>query len=113
MKLQTLIPVTYNDGIVSQTQGIVVGELLNCNQQLMNNDSYNYNFQYSDIDGKMIKMDMFTINEPEITALYNAVKDSIPSGLSYTEQTKMLYYLGFQIQMATTFGIQVSDIELI
>ena len=34
MKLKTLVPVTYNNGIAGQETGIVEGILSTCNQQL-------------------------------------------------------------------------------
>jgi hypothetical protein len=41
------------------------------------------------------------------------VKGEVPIGLNYTDSTTYLYYLGFRIQMAATFGISVNDIEII
>lgn len=112
MKIKTNIPVIYNDGIVAQTQGIVEGTLMLCNQRI-DTSNFNFLFEYKKESGELIKSGAFEIQEPEITALYETVKDSIPSGLSYTEQTQTLYYLGFRIQMAQTFGIELTDIDLI
>lgn len=112
MKIKTKIPVTYNYGIVAQTQGIVEGTLMLCNQRI-DTSNFNFLFEYKKESGELIKSGAFEIQEPEITALYEAVKNSIPSGLSYTEQTQMLYYLGFRIQMAQTFGVELTAIDLI
>ena len=113
MKLKTLVPVTYNNGIAGQETGIVEGVLTACNQQLEVSFSSMYMFQYVSELGQVISSNLYPVTEEETNALYDLVKDEVPAGLSYTDATTYLYYLGFRVKMALTFGIEVSDIEII
>ena len=113
MKIKTLIPVTYNNGVTGQETGIVTGTLSNCNQQLRFDFNSNFMYEYSTESGNILKNDMYPVNSEETNALYEVVKGEVPTGLNYTDSTTYLYYLGFRIQMAQTFGISVNDIEII
>jgi hypothetical protein len=111
MKIRTKIEASHNDGIASQKNDIIIGELMSCNQNLISNN-YDFTYRYYTEIGWSVN-GLFSITEPEITQLYEAYKDLIPTGLSYTEQTKYLYYLGFMGEMAKTFKIQANQIEII
>lgn len=113
MKIKTLIPVTYNNGVTGQETGLVTGTLNSCNQQLQFGFNSNYMFEYSSESGKILKNDMYPVTAEETNALYNLVKNEVPTNLSYTQATEYLYYLGFRVQMAQLFGISQSDIEII
>jgi hypothetical protein len=113
MKIKTLVPVTYNNGITGQETGLVTGTLQSCNQQLRFGFDSNYMFEYISESGKTIANNIYSVSEEDTNTLYELVKDEVPTGLSYTETTTYLYYLGFRQKMAQTFGIQVSDIEII
>ena len=113
MKIKTLIPVTYNNGVTGQESGLVTGTLSNCNQQIRFGFNSNFMFEYSNESGKVLKNDMYPVTAEETNALYNLVKNEVPTNLSYTEATEYLYYLGFRVQMAQLFGISVNDIEII
>ena len=113
MKIKTLIPVTYNNGIAGKETGLVTGTLSSCNQQVQFGFNSNCMFQYSSESGQMIANNMYPVTAEEINALYEVVKGEVPTGLNYTDSTTYLYYLGFRIQMAGTFGISVNDIEII
>jgi len=113
MKLRTKIEVTFNDGIVGQTTGIVEGTLNNCNQSLRFEFESNFNVQYQTVDGRVIASSGPSLNESQVNELYEAVKGLLPTGLSYTEQTTYLYYLGMRVKMAETFGILTSEIEIL
>ena len=113
MKLKTLVPVIYNNGIAGQETSIVEGILSTCNQQLTGAFDSVYMFQYVSETGQVISSNLYPVTAEETNALYELVKDEVPTGLSYTDSTTYLYYLGFRVQMATTFGIEVSEIEII
>lgn len=113
MKIKTLIPVTYNNGITGQETGLVTGNLQGCNQQIIFGFNSNFMYEYSNESGKILKNDMYPVTLEETNILYNLVKNEVPTNLSYTDATIYLYYLGFRIQMAQTFGISESDIEII
>ena len=113
MKIKTLVPVTYNNGITGQETGLVTGNLSSCNQQLRFGFDSNYMFEYASESGQMIANNMYPVSAEETNALYEVVKGEVPTGLNYTDSTTCLYYLGFRVQMAQTFGILESDIEII
>lgn len=111
MKLETLVPVTYNNGIATQETGIVTGTLFNCQQDIENN-IYSFLYQYTSATGFLIKQDNFSMTEGDINAMYEAVKGSIPN-YPYCQKTNYMYYLGFTLEMANTFGISSSNIKIV
>jgi hypothetical protein len=113
MKLKTLVPVIYNNGITEQETSIIEGVLSTCNQQLEGSFNSMYMFKYISENGQIITSNIYPITAEEINALYVQLKGQVPSKLNYTDSTTYLYYLGFRVQMATTFGIEVSEIEII
>lgn len=113
MKIKTLVPITYNNGIAGQETGLVTGNLQACSQQLRFGFDSQYMFEYASESGQTIANNMYPVSAEETNILYETVKGEVPTGLSYTDSTTYLYYLGFRIQMAATFGITVNDIEII
>jgi hypothetical protein len=113
MKIKTLVPVTYNNGIAGQETGLVTGNLQACSQQLRFGFDSQYMFEYASESGQVIANNMYPVSAEETNALYEVVKGQVPTGLNYTDSTTYLYYLGFRIQMAATFGITTADIEII
>jgi hypothetical protein len=113
MKIKTLVPVTYNNGITGQETGLVTGILLGCNQQLRFGFESNYMYEYINEINQIISTNIYPVSAEDTNALYELVKNEVPIDLSYVDTTTYLYYLGFRIQMANTFNIQVSDIEII
>lgn len=113
MKIKTLVPVTYNNGIAGQETGLVTGNLQGCNQQLRFGFDSSYMFEYASESGQVIANNMYPVSAEDTNTLYELLKGEVPTGLSYTDTTTYLYYLGFRTQMAGTFGISVNDIEII
>jgi hypothetical protein len=113
MKIKTLIPVTYNNGIAGQETGLVTGTLQGCNQQLRFGFDSAFMFEYTSESGQVLANNMYPVSAEDTNTLYEVVKGQVPAGLSYTDSTTYLYYLGFRIQMAGTFGITTADIEII
>lgn len=113
MKIQTLVPVTYNDGIASQVTGIVTG-IINLVNQDYYRELYSFSFEYTNETGNRINnLTSFTLTRDEINAFYTEIKDSVPTNIAYFETTEYIYYLGFRIEMAKTFGITPDDIEIL
>ena len=113
MKIKTLVPVTYNNGIASQETGLVTGNLQGCNQQLRFGFDSAFMFEYTSESGQVLANNMYPVSAEDTNTLYELLKGEVPTGLSYTDTTTYLYYLGFRTQMAGTFGITVNDIEII
>ena len=113
MKIKTLVPVTYNNGIAGQETGLVTGNIQTCNQQLRFGFDSSYIFEYTTENGQSLVNNVYNVTENEINTLYNLVKNEVPSNLNYTQATEYLYYLGFRVEMARLFNIDESDIEVI
>ena len=114
MKIKTLIPVTYNSGIASQETSLVIGELLSCVQNY-NVNGYSFSFRYTNEQNEVINTSSsnFTLTKEQVNMLYDVVKSSVPTDMEYFETTEYIYYLGFKIEMAKTFGITPNNIEII
>lgn len=111
MNLVTKIPVSYNNGIVSQGSDIVEGYLEVCTQQLRNEITMNFSYTYKTKSGVLLSSTPILLKEEEVNMLNESLKDSIPADLTYTRKNLYLYYLGMKVKMAETFGITVDDIE--
>ena len=114
MKIQTKEAVKYNlpSKVHDQETGVVVGEIISASWT----NSFNtveVNYRYVDSSGIVIHKSRFSASGDDIETLYDAIKESIPTGESYrlTEETK--YYLAFIVEMANTFNIATSDIEVV
>jgi hypothetical protein len=113
MKLKTKIPVAYNSGLIGQTTSIVEGELMNCSQSIRADFQSAFVYEYKSEDGTIISSQPIFLTKEETNNLYEEVKTEIPLGLSYTNSTEYLYYLGMKIKMAETFSITIDNIEII
>ena len=112
MKLRTKVDVTYNYGIATTKTGKVEGILHDC--AWMNDfNIIGANYSYTDTEGNVLFKNGFTIEGDQIETLWNAIKDSIPEGLNYRDTTRYKFYLGFIFEMAQTFGIAATDIEIV
>lgn len=114
MEIKTKIPVTYNSGIASQETSIVSG-VLNMVGQDYYRDMYNFSFAYTNAEGVNINTtsSSFSLTKTEVDVFYDVIKSVVPTTMEYFETTQCIYYLGFKIEMAKTFGITPNDIEII
>jgi hypothetical protein len=115
MKLITKIPVTYANSVNTLTTGIIEGNLFSDNQQFRFEDQFDsaYAYEYKTEDGYVIENSLFIVTKEETNALYELVKSQVPTGLSYTDSTLYLYYLGMKVKMAEKFNISINDIEIV
>jgi len=112
MIAKTKVSVSYNNGVKGTKDGIVTG-IIDNTSWLNDFTTVGANYTYLDDEGNAIWKDSFVIEGAEIQTLYDAVKGSIPSGLDYADTERITYYLAMVIQMAQTFGIPTTDIEII
>jgi hypothetical protein len=70
-------------------------------------------YSYLTDDGNIIETNAYTAEGLEIQAIYDIIKNDIPKNLSRSKTEDYEMYLGFRWVMAKTFGINVSDIEII
>jgi hypothetical protein len=112
MKIRTKIEVTYNDGVTGQTIGIVEGNIQDASW--MNDfNTIGANYIYSKPDGTQFYKNGFYIENEQIDVLWNAIKGTIPEGLDYRDTNRFAFYLGFIYEMAQTFSIELTDIEIV
>lgn len=112
MKIRTKSNVTYNKPITGTSDGVVIGIINNASWV----DDFNrlgVNYQYADINGNVFHTSSFTIDGYQIDAMYEAIKDSIPTEGTYRDIERAKFYLGFIFQMAATFEIEIDEIEIV
>ena len=112
MKLRTKVPVNYNSGITGNQSGIVIGTLQDC-AWLNDFTMLGANYTYSNEAGELIFKNSFTVSGDDIQALYDAIKADVPAGLSYAKTNEYQFNLGFIYEMAHTFSIPLTDIEIV
>ena len=112
MKIKTKVPVNYNSGITGNQSGIVEGHLQDC-AWLNDFNMIGANYTYKNELGEPIFNNSFTVEGADIQLLYNAIKASIPEGLDFKDNARFEFYLGFIFEMAQTFGIDATDIEIV
>tara|TARA_R110002020_G_scaffold83271_3_gene206344 strand:+ start:805 stop:1146 length:342 start_codon:yes stop_codon:yes gene_type:complete len=112
MVIKTKIDVTYNSGVTGTSQGIVIGAL-NDAAWFEDFNKIGVNYQYADLNGAVFHTSSFVIANEQVEAMYEAIKASLPTEGTYRDIERNKFYLGFVFQMAATFGIPVTDIEIV
>lgn len=113
MKLRTLVPVRFNNGIAAQKEAII--------EMVLDSVAYSnsftkigVNYSYNEIDGQPFKSDAFYIDgTDEINALFDIIEPQLPPFENEVKNTKMKFLIGARYQMAQTFGILVEEIEFV
>jgi hypothetical protein len=118
MRIRTKIDVNYNQGVAGTSTGIVEGIIDSAswvnNQETDVFDKIGINYRYVDATNNPIYRDGLTINGTVyIDGLYEAIKASIPEGLTHSKEEQTIFYLSFIQSMAATFDISPTDIEII
>lgn len=111
MRLRTLVPVTYNDGIAATKDGIVTMALGSVSYT---NDftEIGVNYTYFDADNKPINTNAFFLKTAaEINGLFNIIQPQLPPFVNEVDNTRWKFLYGARYQMAQTFGINVNQIE--
>jgi hypothetical protein len=114
MKIRTKVDVTYNSvGKVKGTEtGILEGHIINT-VWLNNFSEVGANYVYAKPDGTVVSKDAFSVKDEEVEVLYDAIKADIPTDKNHRETEEIKYYLAFIIEMAKTFELDASEIELV
>lgn len=113
LKLKTLVPVTYNDGIASQSTGIVIMELGTVTYQ-DNFSKIGINFLYKSEDGRPVYSNtFFLVSEEQINQLFELIQPSLPPFTNEVDYTRYKFITGGMYEMARTYNIPVSDIEIV
>lgn len=112
MVVKSKIDLTYNTGVNSTETGILTGVIASASWY----DDFTkvgVNYVYFSADGKEVSRSAFIIEGENINLLFEAIKDKIPTDLTEVETERYKFYLGFVIEMANTFGVDQSDIEIV
>jgi hypothetical protein len=124
MYIKSTIPLTFNDGISGQKTSTVIGTV----QGFTRNGDCTYfgaEYTYADFDDqteegfKKISSGAFELKtEAEIQALYDQIKDNLPSTDNEPLYERSKIYEAFRIEMVQTFlplnpTLTVNDIEIV
>lgn len=115
MNLKSNINLTYSFGNVNgDTETGIVDGVIHRHEKGIDG-IINVLFSYLDADGNKIKTDWFPITEAEADALYSAVKTNLPDidSVGFSAWNEALFYEGFRVEMASTFGVNVADIDIV
>lgn len=114
LTLKSNVMVTYNvKGTVNQKdstkiKGVIKGVYWSDNFKKISVD-----YSYLTSVGVDVETNAYTADSAKIQAIYNIIKTQIPTGLSRTKTEEYELYLGFRYIMAQTFGISVSNIQIV
>ena len=70
-------------------------------------------YQYLKQDSTLVKESVYVVEGAEIQALYELVKDGIPTGLDKRASEMYMFVSAMRLLMAQTFGISPTDISII
>lgn len=120
MYVRSKVNVTYNVGVANaQTHSdilelriVTFGSTPNSNFEVIG-VTYSYSCPTQGSPQPVVANSTFMLEGQAIDDMYNAVKGSIPSGLEYRDTLRYTYYLAALGQMAVTFGVDPSDLEIV
>lgn len=113
MTIKTTVDVNYNVGVTGNHTGKVIGLIESC-AWADDFETVGVNYVYLTEQGQVIHRDGYTVKGKEqIDALYSDITGSLTDLGSKVDNTRQEFYAGFAYVMAQTFGLQVSDIEII
>lgn len=113
MKLRTIIPVEYGTGTNTKNTGILEGSLRSAGWIDESFNTVGANYVYRDTTGNVVYRNGVTFSGQDLEDLFNAISQNIPEGLSYRETEQYKYYLAFAYEMARTYEVEISDIEIV
>lgn len=114
MKLQSIIPVTYNDTKSTSKTVIMTGEILETYRN-HSNDSTEVVYKYVDADGVEYGRDKYIMTAEESDAVFLVIKSKLPAiSTSYSNFNDLALHEGFKIKMAERFpDLSTTDIEIV
>lgn len=74
--------------------------------------SLQFSAAYEQLDGTIVKSIPKTYNAEEVETLYQAIKDELTPNLNGVLSIWEQVYLAFRVEMASTFEINVNQIEI-
>lgn len=114
MKLRTLVPVTYRNKLTGSKSGIVTMELGSIVYEDSTFSDISVNYTYKDNLGVVIWSDAFNFKgATTINGMFALIQPSLPTFENEVQYTQAKFFEGAKYQMAQTFGIAVSNIEIV
>lgn len=108
--IKSKVPVEFNTGINQKKTAIVCGIIQNF---VYTDQGTGANFVYTEENGQPVHQNAFQLDVEGTNALNEQIKDDIPEGLTHHQEAMYRFYLAYMVQMAETFKIAVSDIEIV
>lgn len=114
--LKSKIPLVYNNtkSILGQDTGMVFGVI----KTIQVTPSFTYlvvSYQYlaSDSVTVLISGNFQVPTKAEVDGMYNAIQSNLPGSItSYSDFNSLAFILGFQLKMAQTWGLNLSQIAI-
>ena len=108
--LKTTVNVTCSQsGKVAPYNGKVIGQL---GKRILDALGVEVGFKYTTEDGAALMSGATIYTWAEANTLWEAVKGNVPADATFEEMMDIAFISAFKIEMATTFGIAVSEIEI-
>lgn len=114
LKLRTNIPVKYNDGKAEQATGHITGFISRCIQDF-DHENFMYIYRYTNDDNQQVdpSKNSFVVNKDTINQMYEMVKNYVDPLLPKYEHDDYVNYIAYRNEMALTFKILPSQIDII
>lgn len=107
--LKTLVEVSCNlQGKATPTTAKAIGIL---KTRVIKATGIEVGFEYKTESDEPILMSATTYTWDEVNALWEAIKGNVPLDATFEELLDVAFLEAFKIEMASVFGIPVSDIE--
>ena len=110
--IKTKNPVTFNSGVRGSTTDYVYGRIKSATW-MDDFNSVGVNHEYMDSNMNVFHMNGTTVSGDTIDNMYESVKPSLPTDQPHREVERTKFYLGFAIEMALAFDVDLSEIEIV
>ncbi len=117
MYIRTKNPITYsiNENRLQQETGKLIGKLNPA--IIISSPDYNFDFRFkyeTETENTVVdNQGTFFVDREKADKLFTSIEGNISIKNSFTKKLEEIFYLGFIQQMAYTFNISPSDIEII
>lgn len=109
--LKTKVEVTCNlQGKATPTTAKVVGVL---KTRVIKGQGIEVGYEYKTESDEPILMSATTYTWDEVNALWEVIKGNVPLDSTFEELLDVAFLQAFKIEMASTFGITINQIEIV
>ena len=115
MKIKSNVDVSYNNGLISATQGKLTG-VINSVAFVSDFNALDVVYSYLDENEVVVYQGHFSLFDGDIDAMSASLATALPSNYSELPERDRLrykYYLGFASEMAKAFNLSLSDLVIV